>query len=54
MSLLQNLYALLMNYLEDRGIDGEFLNQLVDFSTTYEHKKYVGLLEDLKAFVESK
>lgn len=43
-----------MNYLEDRGIDGEFFNQLVDFSTSYEHKKYVGLLEELKAFVESK
>jgi hypothetical protein len=49
-----NLYGLMMNYLEDRGIDGEFLIQLVDFSTSYEHKKYVGLLEDLKVFVESK
>lgn len=45
------LYDLLMNMLEERGVSGEFADQLVNFCTSYEHSQYIGLLEDLKKFV---
>jgi len=45
------LYDLLMNMLEERGVCNEFAAQLVEFSTTYEHSQYIGLLEKLKNFV---
>ena len=47
----QNLYDMLLNMLEERGITADFINELVDFSTAFEHRKYIGLLEDLKDFV---
>jgi len=49
-----NLYDMLLKLLEERGIDGELVHQLVDFSTSYEHKKYVTLLEQLQEFANSK
>jgi len=49
-----NLYDLLLKLLEERGIDGELVHQLVEFSTSYEHKKYVTLLEQLQEFASSK
>jgi hypothetical protein len=49
-----NLYDMLMKMLEERGIDADFIDQLTDFSTTYEHTKYVDTLEKLKDFVDSK
>jgi len=45
------LYDLLMNYLEERGIDQEFAKNLIDFSTGYEHKLYINWLEELKRFI---
>lgn len=45
------LYDLLMNLLEERGVTNEFAEQLVEFSTSYEHGLYIGLLEKLKGFV---
>jgi len=45
------LYDLLMNLLEERGITNEFAEQLIEFSTSYEHGQYIGLLEKLKNFV---
>lgn len=30
----------------------EFANQLADFSTAYEHRQYIGLLEKLQKFVK--
>jgi len=45
-----NLYDLLMNVLEDRGIDQEFAKNLVEYATVYEHGQYVNLLENLKKF----
>ena len=30
----------------------EFANQLVDYSTAYEHRQYIGLLEKLQQFVK--
>jgi len=49
-----NLYDMLLKLLEERGIDGELVHQLVEFSTSYEHKKYVSLLEQLHEFASSK
>jgi len=49
-----NLYDMLLKLLEERGIDGELVHQLVDFSTSYEHKKYVTLLEQLQEFASAK
>nr|KAG5700331.1 hypothetical protein BaRGS_029583 [Batillaria attramentaria] len=48
-----NLYDLLMDMLDERGINDEFVNQLVDFSTMYEHGRYVDFLKGLKSFVEN-
>jgi len=45
------LYDLLMNLLEERGISSEFAEKLVEFTTSYEHKLYISLLENLKSFV---
>ena len=44
------LYDMLMNILEDRGIDQEFAKSLTEYSTVYEHSQYVSLLENLKKF----
>ncbi|KAI1287586.1 Complement component 1 Q subcomponent-binding protein, mitochondrial [Halotydeus destructor] len=48
------LYDLLMNYLDERGIGVEFAQHLMQFSTHYEHGQYVNLLENVKHFVEGK
>ncbi len=45
---------MLLNMLEDRGIDAQFVEQLVDFCTAYEHKKYVSFLEGLQEFAGGK
>jgi len=45
-----DLYALLMNTLEDRGINQDFMQTLLDFSTNYEHKKYISFLQNLQDF----
>jgi complement component 1 Q subcomponent-binding protein len=47
------LYDLLMNLLEERGISNQFAEKLMEFSTSYEHKLYIGLLERLKSFASS-
>ncbi|XP_071094470.1 complement component 1 Q subcomponent-binding protein, mitochondrial-like [Haliotis cracherodii] len=47
-----NLYDLLMDMLDERGINDEFINNFVEFSTAYEHGKYLGFLKNLKSFVE--
>ncbi|CAF0915483.1 unnamed protein product [Adineta steineri] len=47
-----DLYDKLLNLLEEHGIGEEFANQLSDFSTAYEHRQYIGLLEKLQKFVK--
>ncbi|KAL8613979.1 hypothetical protein ACOMHN_023214 [Nucella lapillus] len=47
-----NLYDLLMDMLDERGINEEFVNQLVDYSTSYEHSRYLEFLKNLKGFAE--
>ena len=44
----------MLNMLEERGITGDFLDEMVEFSTAYEHNKYVGFLEQLKEFTGGK
>ena len=46
------MYDRLMDYLADRGIDGDFCQQLMSYSTTYEASQYVSLLKKLQKFVE--
>lgn len=51
MALFQTLYDHLMNYLEERGINGEFAENLSRYATFYEHGLYVSLLQKLRDFV---
>lgn len=51
---VQTMYDMLLNMLEERGIDGDFVDQLVAFATAYEHGNYVNFLEKLKDFIGSK
>lgn len=46
------LYDILMDYLDERGIGKEFASHLIDYCTAYEHERYIKLLEDLKNFVK--
>jgi complement component 1 Q subcomponent-binding protein len=48
------MYDLLMNFLDSRGIGNEFVDHLIDYSTFYEHSKYINLLDDLKSFLSGK
>ncbi|KFB45411.1 AGAP003987-PA-like protein [Anopheles sinensis] len=49
------LYDLLMNFLEEKGVSNEFAEKMSDFASTYEHAKYVELLEAISKFtVEQK
>ncbi|KAI0208691.1 hypothetical protein LSAT2_006614 [Lamellibrachia satsuma] len=47
----ENLYDMLLNLMEERGVDGTFVDELVEFSTAYEHKKYISFLKTLKECV---
>lgn len=49
----QALYDHLMDFLEDRGVDNNFADELVELSTALEHQEYITFLEDLKGFVKS-
>ncbi|GFS58883.1 complement component 1 Q subcomponent-binding protein, mitochondrial [Trichonephila inaurata madagascariensis] len=46
------LYDLLMNYLEERGITNDFADKMMLFFTSYEHKLYIKLLQNMKSFIE--
>ncbi|KAF6206973.1 hypothetical protein GE061_018210 [Apolygus lucorum] len=48
------LYDLMMNLLEDKGITNDFVEKVIDFSTAYEHSKYISLLERVQKFVSPK
>jgi len=45
------LYDHLMNYLEERGVNNEFVQNLSRYATFYEHGQYVQLLQKLRDFV---
>jgi hypothetical protein len=42
---------LFVRYLEERGFDRQFCNELVNLSTRHEHEQYVVLLNSMKAFI---
>ncbi|BFZ18351.1 hypothetical protein BsWGS_21390 [Bradybaena similaris] len=46
------LFDLLMDMLDERGINDEFITQLVNYCTAYENKQYISFLQNLKAFAE--
>lgn len=48
------MYDLLMNFLDSRGIGNEFVDNMVDYATYYEHSRFVDLLSGIKSFVSSK
>ena len=48
------MYEKLMDMLDERKIDNEFANELINLSTGYEHKEYIKFLTDLKSFVDEK
>lgn len=45
------LYDHLVDFLAERGIDNKFADELIRFSTHYEHAQYVNLLQKLREFV---
>jgi len=45
------LYDHMMNYLEERGIDNDFAQNLTRYATYYEHEQYVSLLQKIRDFV---
>ncbi|XP_064612882.1 complement component 1 Q subcomponent-binding protein, mitochondrial-like [Liolophura sinensis] len=47
-----NLYDLLMDMLDERGINEEFTSNMVQYATGYEHAKYLEFLENLKTFTK--
>lgn len=47
-----NLYDHFLDLLKDRGIDEEFVEQLIEFSTVYEHGQYLDFLKNLQKFVK--
>ena len=49
---LQTLYDMLMDMLDERGIDDTFVNNMVDFATSYEHKQYIEFLDKLKSVIK--
>jgi len=48
------MYDLLMEMLDERGIDDDFVTALVKYSTSYEQSLYVKFLQSLKTFVDEK
>lgn len=46
------LYDILLNLLDERGVGEVFANELVEFATTYEHSQYISLLKNLKDFTK--
>lgn len=49
-----DLYGMLMQMLMERGVNVNFANQLLEFSTSVEHRHYIKFLKDLKKFVDVK
>lgn len=43
---------MLLNMLAERGIDNNFCQWLLDYSTALEQKQYIQFLEDLQGFVK--
>lgn len=48
------MYEKLMDMLDERKIDNDFANELIEFSTGYEHGEYIKFLTKFKSFVDEK
>lgn len=48
------LYSMLMTTLLERGITGAFVNDLIDLSTSAEHRHYLNFLKSLRNFAAGK
>ncbi len=46
------LYDLLMNMLDERGVNKAFAESLSEYCSAYEQSQYVGMLEKLQDFVK--
>lgn len=46
------LYDLMMTMLEERGVDNNFAERLSEWCSTYEHSRYVSLLEDMEKWTK--
>jgi len=51
-SMDADMYQVLMDMLDERGVDDEFINNLMDYCTSYEHSQYITFLKDVQAFVK--
>ncbi|XP_062616083.1 uncharacterized protein LOC134277787 [Saccostrea cucullata] len=47
-----DMYEGLMDVLDERGIDRAFTQDLIEFSTKYEKKAYVGFISSMKKFAD--
>lgn len=50
--MLQNLYERLRAYIVEQGIDAQFIDEFQRLAAQHEHQLYVGLLKDMKQFVQ--
>ncbi|KAB7507001.1 Complement component 1 Q subcomponent-binding protein, mitochondrial [Armadillidium nasatum] len=48
------MYDLLMNYLDERGINNDFIEKMAEICTNHEHSLYVNMLEKIENFVKRK
>ena len=46
------LFDLLIDRLDERGITDEFIVHLVDYCTAYENQQYIGFLKRLQSFAD--
>ena len=46
------MYDMLMLMLEERGIHNSFCDELSQFSTEYEHKIYIEMIESLQKYLK--
>ncbi len=52
MDLFQAIYDHLMQYLNERGINSEFVHDLMNLASQHEHLQYMKLLRDMKDFIK--
>lgn len=45
------MYDMILNMMEERGLDAKFAEEIVQFATSYEHKQYISFLDRLKNFL---
>lgn len=45
---------MLMNMMEERGVTGDCIDQIIEYATAYDQQKYIKFLEDLQSFANAK